>query len=147
MSVIEILSYLSFIIIGYCIGKLLLSSYESYGPSPSPTILSSGAGAEVDCTCFKNSDGILYQQKAHFYGGEHVDPVEDYCDQFSNDKSGCEDMFYKNFLGDYKICKFDGKNCSSKDVESCDYFDYADRQTWPQCTNREQKECCITNHY
>ena len=152
MSISELLSYLLLIIIGYCMGKILLNRYESYGPSPSPPPRIVSSEEEI-CSCYSNEDNKPYKQKAYFNGKDHADPFKDYCNQFSNDKSGCEDVFYYDIpFGPYKICRFDAKNkkCTSDGAIDCDYFDFTDATyNNKKCTNPpdQQKMCCSTREY
>jgi hypothetical protein len=145
MSISELLSYLLLIIIGYCMGKILLSRYESYEPSPSPEIVSSEEGL---CLCL-NDGNRPYEQKAYIDGGNHLNPFTDYCDRYSGVKAGCEGVFYYDMpVGPYKICRFDDttKKCTSDGAIDCDYIDVSEN---PKCNNPQdlQKMCCSTQKY
>ena len=144
MSISELLSYLLLIIIGYCMGKILLSRYESYEPSPSPEIVSSEEGL---CSCLADGNGIPYEQRAIIDGGNHVVPFEDYCDRFTNQKADCENVYYYDMpFGPRKICRFNDatKKCTSDGAMDCDYF-----ETPATCNNPPelQKMCCSTQKY
>ena len=115
MSISELLSYLLLIIIGYCMGKILLNSYESYESYDPPWDKCPRCGAVPP-----------YKQVSWVNRGNHDDPFIDYCKKVGGkDKNSCESMFYKDaIIDDYKICRFDDttQTCTSEGGLSCDYW-------------------------
>ena len=146
MSINELLCYLLLIIIGYCMGKILLNSYESYESYEPPWDKCGACG-------WHQPGNTPYKQIAWVNGGDHEWPLEDYCEKVGGkDKTSCESVFYKDaIIDDYKICRFDDttKKCTSEGGLSCDYW--SSKITGPSHLDcqpgYEIEMCCSTQKY
>ena len=144
----EILTCLLLIVVGYIIAKMFSKRCEGFSnedikivPKDRSTNLSIRADIDYKCECMNPQT-----PPATYDGGEHIDPLEDYCKQFTQNEYSCEQVYYKDLLGNYKVCNWENNKCTSDNSKTCTILDIKDSVNVDgrkvKCSNVGDTFCC-----